>query len=59
MSHEITKKHLHINNTKTMRKFSTLMKTLLVAVGLDDVRDYTLKDIDAPTEPGVDQVVNQ
>ena len=29
------------------------------AVVLDDVRDYTLKDIDAPTEPGVEQVVNQ
>ena len=29
------------------------------AIVLDDVRDVTLKDIDAPTEPGVEQVVNK
>jgi hypothetical protein len=27
------------------------------AIVLDDVRDVTLHDIDAPTEPGIEQVV--
>jgi hypothetical protein len=29
------------------------------AIVLDDVRDVTLKDIDAPTEEGVEQVVRK
>ena len=29
------------------------------AVVLDDVRDVTLKDIDAPTESGIEQIVKK
>ena len=43
-------------NRMSVEEFHEAEKMPLIVV-LDDVRDVTLKDIDAPTEEGIDQVV--